>query len=268
MRARRANNLCGADWLRNSFSIWRGLARDSNTDHPAPFPVALVSKLIDCYAADRHGTVLDPFAGSGSALIAALQAGMTAVGFDINPNYRDIFAGRLALSGTSGDWAYHIHDARRLIDVVVPASVEICVTSPPYWDILNRRRSADGKQSRAYSTNGDDLGNFADYTHFVDALAEVAAQVGVAMRSKGYFVLNVMDIRRGAAFYPLHQDAAVAVSRCNLFALEDIIVWDRQSEYNSMRPLGYPYKFIVNKVHEYLLVFRRGETNAKKTPRG
>lgn len=40
------------------------------------------------------------------------------------------------------------------------------------------------------------------------------------------------------------------------FELQDIIIWDRQSEYNNLRPLGYPYKFIVNKVHEYLLVFR------------
>ena len=28
----------------------------------------------------------------------------------------------------------------------------------------------------------------------------------------------------------------------------DIIVWDRQAVYNSMCPLGYPYKFIINKM--------------------
>ena len=38
----RANALTGSEWLKNSFSIWRGLGRDADTaDHPAPFPVAL-----------------------------------------------------------------------------------------------------------------------------------------------------------------------------------------------------------------------------------
>ena len=68
-----------------------------------------------------------------------------------------------------------------------------------------------------------------------------------------------MDIRKGPNFYPLHQDASDAVQRSGPFALEDIIVWDRQSDYNAMRPLGYPRKFIINKVHEYLLIFRKGD---------
>jgi hypothetical protein len=35
------------------------------------------------------------------------------------------------------------------------------------------------------------------------------------------------------------------------------MIWDRQKEYNNMRPLGYPYSFIVNKVHEYILIFKK-----------
>jgi hypothetical protein len=41
------------------------------------------------------------------------------------------------------------------------------------------------------------------------------------------------------------------------YALEDIIIWNREREYNNLRPLGYPYAFIVNKIHEYILIFRR-----------
>jgi len=43
------------------------------------------------------------------------------------------------------------------------------------------------------------------------------------------------------------------------FELDDIIIWDRQKEYNNMRPLGYPYVFRVNKVHEFVLIFKKGE---------
>ncbi len=65
-----------------------------------------------------------------------------------------------------------------------------------------------------------------------------------------------MDLRKKAKFFPLHMDATFH-AQAEGFSLEDIIIWDRQSEYNNMRPLGYPYKFIVNKVHEYILIFRK-----------
>lgn len=260
MTAQRANSLTGAEWLKHSFSIWRGIGRDKDAKcHPAPFPVALVSRIIDCYVADRAGVLLDPFAGSGSSLLAAMEAGMSAVGCDINPSYRAMFQQRISLFEASGaQCTYEIADARSCAALLAPASVEICVTSPPYWDILNRKRTADGKSATPYSVSGEDLGNMDSYDGFLEALALVAAQVGQALRPKGYFVLNVMDIRKGASFYPLHQDASRAVVDTGAFALEDIVIWDRQAEYNSMRPLGYPYKFIVNKVHEYLLVFRKG----------
>ena len=260
MSALRANSLTGAEWLKNSFSIWRGLGKDPDAnEHPAPFPVALATRLIDCFAANREGVLLDPFAGSGSSLLAGLRAGMEVVGFDINPDYRDFFARRLSLFESSGPWRYEIHDARHIGDALDAGSVEICITSPPYWDILNRKRTADGKAAKPYSANGHDIGNMGDYGEFLDALANVAGQVGRALRPRGYFILNVMDIRKGPVFYPLHQDATGAVLRSGCFTLEDIIVWDRQADYNAMRPLGYPHKFIVNKVHEYLLVFRKDE---------
>ena len=258
-KKRRANDLDGGQWLKNSFSIWRNIPKDLDSkDHPATFPVALAAKVIECFASEEGGLVLDPFAGSGSTLLAAVRANMRAIGFDINPEWRALFERRLTLFDIDGArWQYEVHDARHLAKVVEPGSVEICLTSPPYWDILNRRRSADGKEPRSYSCDVKDLGNLSDYGDFLDALSTVATQVESVLRDGGYFVLNVMDIRKGPNFYPLHIDAVSAIKKHTALSLEDIIIWDRQADYNGMRPLGYPYKFIVNKVHEYLLIFRR-----------
>ena len=257
MSAKRANLLNGSDWLKYSFSIWRGFAKDRNVDHPAPFPISLASRLIDCFAANREGIVLDPFAGSGSTLLAALQAGMRTIGFDINSEYRDLFQSRLSLFDDEL-WDYRIHDSRTLSELLDECSIEICITSPPYWNILHRPRSADLKQSVSYSTNGNDIGNIENYNVYLEALKVVSQQVEIVLRPNGYFILNVMDIRKKSNFYPLHQDASDAIVQSG-FVLEDIIIWDRQNDYNSMRPLGYPYKFIINKVHEYLLIFRKRE---------
>ena len=65
-----------------------------------------------------------------------------------------------------------------------------------------------------------------------------------------------MDIRKKNKFYPFHSDLANRMVEIG-FSFEDIIIWDRQHEYNNMRPLGYPYAFRVNKVHEYILIFKK-----------
>lgn len=260
----RANTLNGAEWMRNSISIWRDIPKDPDARlHPATFPIALAEKLLDCYAADANGLVLDPFAGSGSTLIAAANKRMPALGVDINPQYEPIFDARLksSLNGTyvkqKSECKYKVADARELSEVVEPNSVEICITSPPYWDIMHARRSADRKNSRPYTNDTNDLGNIPAYGQFLAELGEVFKQVETALRVGGYCIVNVMDLRKKSTFYPLHQDVADTLRRDVGFNLVDIVIWDRQKEYNGMRPLGYPYKFIINKVHEYLLIFRR-----------
>lgn len=268
--AKRANQLSGSDWLKNSFSIWRGFSRDKDAkEHPAPFPVSLASRLIDCFAADPDGIVLDPFVGSGSTLLAAMNAGMSGIGFDLNPEYQAMFEKRVSLLDNGKNWKYWVHDAREMSRFVNPESVEICITSPPYWDILNRSRSADKKKNESYSEDSNDLGNITEYEDFLESLTDVIVEVERTLRQGGYCIVNVMDIRKKSEFFPLHQDVVDYVSKNTAFRLEDIIIWDRQADYNSMRPLGYPYKFVINKVHEYLLIFRKnGKLNERESQNG
>lgn len=54
--------------------------------HPAPFPVALPRRLIDLYTY-RSDLVLDPFVGSGTTAVAALEADRHYVGFDTDADY-------------------------------------------------------------------------------------------------------------------------------------------------------------------------------------
>ena len=54
--------------------------------HPAAFPKALPGWFIKLFT-DKGDTVLDPFAGSGTALVAALELGRSAIGIDTEPEY-------------------------------------------------------------------------------------------------------------------------------------------------------------------------------------
>jgi site-specific DNA-methyltransferase (adenine-specific) len=61
----------------------------SSVGHPAPFPVALVERLIRFYAYPG-AQVLDPFAGSGTTGLAALRLGCRATLLDVDPGYCDL----------------------------------------------------------------------------------------------------------------------------------------------------------------------------------
>ncbi|MCS6844975.1 MAG: site-specific DNA-methyltransferase [Caldilineales bacterium] len=63
--------------------------------HPAPFPVELPYRLIQLYTYSDD-VVLDPFMGSGSTAIAALESGRQYVGYEVNPDYVRLAEERIA----------------------------------------------------------------------------------------------------------------------------------------------------------------------------
>ena len=65
-----------------------------NRDHAAPFPEELPARLIRAYSFVGE-TVLDPFVGSGTALVAAARYGRNGIGYDINPDFCAIAERRL-----------------------------------------------------------------------------------------------------------------------------------------------------------------------------
>jgi len=68
-------------------------------NHPTPKPVPLLEELITA-ACPTRGRILDPFAGSGSTLIAAERLGRTCLAAELEPRYCDIILARWeALSG-------------------------------------------------------------------------------------------------------------------------------------------------------------------------
>ena len=265
--AERMNNLEGKSWLQNSFSIWRDIGKtngERKLKHPAMFPTQLTSRLIEIYTKNKGEVVLDPFLGSGSTIVSAYKLGKRGVGFELSKEYIKLSANRI--KDTQLDLTQKKEDLikpeiynKTVFDIpnILPEnSVDLVITSPPYWDILTAKRSADRKEIRKYSDSKEDLGNITDYGIFLDKLKEAFVGVYKVLKKGKYCIIVVMDIRKKSKFYPFHMDLVNKMQETG-FELDDIVIWDRQKEYNNMRPLGYPYVFRVNKVHEFILIFKK-----------
>jgi modification methylase len=67
-------------------SIWR-FPPERNNPHPAPFPLELPTRIIHAMLNENKGVVIDPYAGSGTTLLAAKLLGKSFLGIEISAEY-------------------------------------------------------------------------------------------------------------------------------------------------------------------------------------
>jgi DNA modification methylase len=261
------NNLSGKEWLQYSFSIWRDIRKngeETQLKHPAMFPSQLAERLIRIYTREDGEAVLDPFMGTGSTLVAAYKLKRKGIGVELKPEYVTTCKKRLQ-NITSSFYEGLIRpdifmgDSQEILKNIESETVDLCINSPPYWDILNQKRTADKRNITSYSDSSVDLGNIADYNEFLSGLRKVYGEVFRVLKPNKRCCVVLMDIRKKNKFYPFHIDLTRVMTEIG-FELEDFIIWDRQHEYNNMRTLGYPWVFRVNKVHEFICIYLKPRT--------
>jgi len=273
--SKRANDLDGATWTRYSISIWddiRKTPEEMALKHPAMFPMQLASRAIQCFTTNEERMILDPFVGIGSTVMAAEASGKVGIGFDVSEEFlrkarnrpvaHDLFNGVAGYA--AGERRLFLANALDLLDYVEPETIDFVFTSPPYWDILLQDRTADYKETRHYGDDERDLGKIRDYGAFLIALAAIFDKVYKALKPGKYCCVVVMDLRKKDRFFPFHSDLAARLQEVG-FIFDDLIIWDRGHEYNNLRPLGHPAVFRVNKVHEYVLIFKKPNSVGSRT---
>lgn len=258
---KRCNELEGGEWTKYSISVWNDIRKtpeENKLHHPAIFPQMLVDRLIKCFTRDEDRIILDPFMGSGSTIVAAKALGKVGIGFELNQDYIKLAEDRLSALSLFGNSEYKIYnnDSKSIAQLIEKDSISLCVTSPPYWDILSQKRTADYKEIRNYGELNGDLSQIHDYYEFINQLGIIFKCVFDVLIPGKYCIVNVMDLRKKNNFYPFHSDLANKMIEIG-YIYDDLIIWDRRQEYNNLRSLGYPYVFRLNKIHEYILIFQK-----------
>jgi site-specific DNA-methyltransferase (adenine-specific) len=74
--------------------VWNGLMGESTKHHPAPYPEELAYRLVRMFSFVGD-TVLDPFMGTGTTLLAAAKCGRNSIGVEVENSYVRMAKARL-----------------------------------------------------------------------------------------------------------------------------------------------------------------------------
>jgi len=265
------NCLTPKEWLKAQLGVWEFYyekrdIRDKEL-HPATYPISLAKRVIELFT-HRGELVLDPFVGSGTTLVAARDLHRNAVGFDLQKKYAKLCEKRLRAEPANGTSQRAIvADARGIAPHLEPGSVALAVTSPPYANLLNRKRT--NKSRFTHDRKNEQLGKVEQYSQdardlgTLDLDAYGAAMEGIfrgilpLMRPRGHCVVNVPDMWWENRRMTIHITVVEALRRAG-WELRNIIIWDRTNIVNRIGIFGWPSNYITMGVtFEYLLDFWR-----------
>lgn len=255
--AKEQSRLSKEEWREYTKTVWH-IANTSDSEHPAVFPPEIPRRLIKLFSFVGE-TVLDPFAGVGTTAAVAIELDRKTVSVDQNSDYIRLIEQRLveAFPGRDRDWSAVAGDSRNLSHLD-DGSVDLIVTSPPYWN------KAD------YGDGSDNLGNIDSYPGFLRELRPVLEESFRVLRPGRKIGLVTANVNQhtdhGLLTFPLATDLAVILRDIGFVMINEII-WSkdgtggRWGSANGQRPIfgSYPFppNFLFKNVHEYVLIFAR-----------
>jgi len=265
LKNNKLNDLYSKEWIKfqKSWFIHNPPQRQADVMlHPAKFPEDLIAEFIRFFSKEGQ-VVLDPMAGTGSTLIAALQNGREAYGVELQRKYAEIARKRIEKTCSQLDAppGYKLvpADAADIASFGFP-QIDYCITSPPYWDMLRRsgyetqkKRREDDSLDVHYSDDPADVGNIEDYQEFLNRMTEIYREVAGLLRDRAYMTIIVKNVKKGGIIYPLAWDLAACISE--FLQLKDEKIWCQDNQ--RLAPYGMGNAWVSNTMHHYCLNFRK-----------
>jgi DNA modification methylase len=268
------NCMTAKDWIKSQIGVWQVYyekrdIRDKSI-HPAVMPIALAKKVIALFT-HKGELALDPFSGIGTTLLAAQDLNRNGVGFDINKEYCNFSRDRLAQARLEGPSTQTVicDDARHIPNYLNNETVSLIFTSPPYANLLNRRRLNKSRRGdlrenhqylkvEQYSQDPRDLGILA-IEEYAQQMRIIYEKLLPLLKPRGHNVINVPDMWWSDGKYgrriPIHTYVYHAMQEAG-YELRNTIIWDRNNIVNRVGIFGWPSNYItMGTTFEYLLDF-------------
>lgn len=266
------NDLTAKEWIPETVSVWRQKGLGANhpdaqieKEHPAPFSFTDVSRIIRFFTKAGQ-TVLDPFVGIGSTLKAAALDGRVGIGIELSPVFAELSRKRLENELDGALFPYPEQrilegDAREVLPQIATDSVDLVVTSPPYWQILHKKdhkarqeRIEKGLATRYSDDDPRDLGNIEDYGAFLKELVGIFGECSRVLKPNGHLAAVVGDFRDGGRYRMFHSDLASKLEEDTSFVLKGLTIL--YQAHKRVFPYGYPAAYVPNLHHQYIVIMR------------
>ena len=267
MPTNKLNDLDSKTWLKfqKSWFIHNPPARKKGVlTHPAKFPETMAQDFIEFFT-KKGGFVLDPMAGTGSTLVAALRAGRNSFGIELNPKYASIAGQMIAEERSTLGRPVEaltaeivVADAANAAQLGLP-QFDYVLTSPPYWDMLHAAGAETQKKRRRssgmdvyYSDDPQDIGNIHQYEEFLEKLIAIYVGLKPLLCTKAYLTIIVKNVKKGGKVYPLAWDLGRELGKS--YTLKDEKIWCQDDI--RLAPYGLGSAWVSNTFHHYCLQFR------------
>lgn len=270
----RINDLSGAEWTNYICSVintrysTRGedsFAHHIRKIHPTPKPPQLMRDLIQFFTKENE-IVFDYFMGVGGSLLGASLCNRRGAGIDLNQTYIAAYKSAAEHLGLPvqpclrGDSNSLLSDESTIKSLLGNEQAGMILIDPPYANMMSKTKTgADidvyGKTATPFTNYEADLGNI-DPKDFIPTLARIVEKSLPYLKNKGYLVMFCKDMQpKKKATNLLHAQVVDALNEIPKLYYRGMKIWADQTV--KLFPYGYPFDFVANQIHQYILIFRK-----------
>jgi len=273
-RKNKLNDLPGGQWTfflnsvintRFPTSGTEAYAHDLRKIHPSPKPPQLMRDIIEFFTKENE-IVLDYFMGVGGTLIGASLCGRKAIGIDLNQEYLEVYKLANKALGLKeqitllGDSIKLLGEGKEIQALLNNKKASLILIDPPYGDMLAREKTGEAIKKNQdtsptpFTDLSTDLGNM-DIEEFFPIFKESIINSMEFLKPRGHIVVFMKDLQPSKTSPNLLHSRVIedlaGIEGLNYLGMK---IWADQGV--NLYPYGYPYAYVANQIHQYIMIFR------------
>lgn len=268
------NYLSGGDWLNFTTSVFstfyatngkNSYAHEIRKIHPSPKPPQLMKEIIEFFTKENE-IVFDYFMGVGGSLLGAGLCKRKAIGIDLNEKYigayqkaaKEIVVEKFPTK--CGDCLEILGNKNEMQSLLKNEKISLVLIDPPYSNMMSKEKTgADiavyGNNPTPFTEDKRDFGNMSR-EEFYESLKKSVELVLSYVKRRGYLVIFIKDLQPNRKVLNLlHADIIYKLNEISNLNYKGLKIWADKSA--KLFPYGYPFSFVANQIHQYILIFRK-----------
>jgi DNA modification methylase len=231
-------------------------------------PPELCLELILAFGSSAQ-MILDPFAGVGSTLIASSIINRSAVGIEINPNWKEVYQ-QVCRENNVKEQEWYVGDSKDVLKEFQANTFDFVLTDVPYFS-MDKLKKTRGRFSRAGEPTKEKLPSslkifnqipIPSYPSWLKLLKEVYTQVYRILKPSSYVltfignmyrntIINKRNSKKIGKYYMLSAEVAELLVNIGFQHIHELIWMDTGKKLGIY---GYPFVWIPSLVDQRVLI--------------